>query len=247
MSGFSASTWLSWPWSRRDGTTTQNETSPLIAKGDSSADSVESLYDPADGSSEPQHAVGQSYGSNQSYLHPKGSPPDDKPHHHHRPYSASSYSMSDYCLKYLLFLSNLLFSVLGLTVLCLGVWGLATKESFAQERIGTIGTDPMLAFVALGLLLSALCLSGCVGALRENGRLLRCFAAAVLALLAAQVLAAIVAFGLRGDVEGYVRAAMLAAMERYQDDLDLRFLADEVQAGLQCCGADSYRDWEVNM
>ncbi|KAJ3600887.1 hypothetical protein NHX12_031861 [Muraenolepis orangiensis] len=149
--------------------------------------------------------------------------------------------------KYLLSLSNLLFSALGLAVLCLGLWGLVTKQSFAQERIAALGTDPMLLLLALGLLLSVLCLSGCVGALRENVCLLRCFSAAVLALMAAQVLAAIVAFGLRGQMEGYLRAGMLAAMARYRDDLDLRFLADEVQAGLQCCGADDYRDWEVNI
>ena len=134
-----------------------------------------------------------------------------------------------------------------MVVLCLGLWGLITKESFAQERIGSIGTDPMLVFVALGSLLSALCLSGCVGALRENGCLLRYFSAAVLALIAAQVLAAIVAFSLQGEVEGYMRSGLLTAMARYQDDLDLRFIVDEIQTGLECCGADDYRDWEVNM
>uniref|UniRef100_A0A8C8BZQ7 Tetraspanin 10 n=1 Tax=Oncorhynchus tshawytscha TaxID=74940 RepID=A0A8C8BZQ7_ONCTS len=93
----------------------------------------------------------------------------------------------DCLLKYLLFFSNLLFTVLGLVVLALGLWGLINKESFAQEKIGQISTDPMLVFVVLGLVLSTLCLSGCVGALRENCCL------------------------------------------------------------LQCCGADNYRDWEVNM
>uniref|UniRef100_A0A673W5G4 Tetraspanin 10 n=1 Tax=Salmo trutta TaxID=8032 RepID=A0A673W5G4_SALTR len=93
----------------------------------------------------------------------------------------------DCLLKYPLFFSNLLFTVLGLVVLALGLWGLINKESFAQEKIGQISTDPMLVFVMLGLVLSTLCLSGCVGALRENCCL------------------------------------------------------------LQCCGADNYRDWEVNM
>ena len=146
-----------------------------------------------------------------------------------------------------MFSSNLLFSVLGMVVLCLGLWGLVTKESFAQERIGGLGTDPMLLFAALGSLLTALCLVGCVGALRENGCLLRCFAAALLALVAAQVLAAIAAFSLQGAAGGYLRAGLLTAVARYQDDLDLRFIVDELQTGLECCGADNYRDWEVNV
>ncbi|CAL8274770.1 unnamed protein product [Lota lota] len=239
MSGFSVSRRLFWPfWSRR--ATAQNESSPLIPK-EGSADDEESLYGPPadDDSAEPQRDVEESQGSSRSDPHPKSFRPCNR--------RSSCRSASDHCLKGLVFLSNLLFSVLGMVVLCLGLWGLITKESFAQERIGSIGTDPMLVFVTLGSLLSALCLSGCVGALRENGCLLRCFSAAVLALIAAQVLAAIVAFGLRGEVEGHLRTALLAAMARYQDDLDLRFIVDEIQAGLQCCGADDYRDWEVNI
>uniref|UniRef100_A0AAY4BFJ0 Tetraspanin-10 n=1 Tax=Denticeps clupeoides TaxID=299321 RepID=A0AAY4BFJ0_9TELE len=120
-------------------------------------------------------------------------------------------------LKNALFISNLFFTVMGLVVLGMGLWGLITKESFAQERIGHIGTDPMLVFVFLGLTLCLLCLMGCVGSLRENSCLLRLFSGAVLILVAAQ------------------------------DDLDMRFITDEIQMNLQCCGADNYRDWEMNL
>uniref|UniRef100_A0A8C9YSD0 Tetraspanin n=1 Tax=Sander lucioperca TaxID=283035 RepID=A0A8C9YSD0_SANLU len=153
----------------------------------------------------------------------------------------------DYFLKYFLFLCNLVFTVLGLVVLGLGMWGLISKESFAQEKIGNIGTDPMLILVTLGFVLTTLCLSGCVGALRENCSLLKLFSAAVLVLITAQVLAAIMAYSLQDQVGGYLRSGMLAAMVRYQDDLDLRFITDEIQSNLQCCGADNYRDWELNI
>lgn len=157
------------------------------------------------------------------------------------------YSLMDYFLKYFLFLCNLMFTVLGLVVLGLGIWGLISKESFAQEKIGSIGTDPMLILVTLGFVLTMLCLSGCVGALRENCSLLKLFSCAVLVLITAQVLAAIMAYSLQGQIGGYLRSGMLAAMVRYQDDLDLRFIMDEIQSNLQCCGADNYRDWEINM
>lgn len=158
-----------------------------------------------------------------------------------------SYSLMDYFLKYFLFLCNLLFTVLGLVVLGLGMWGLISKESFAQEKISSIGTDPMLILVTLGVLLTMLCLSGCVGALRENCCLLRLFSAVMLVLITAQVLATIMAYNLQDQIGAYLRSGMLAAMVRYQDDLDLRFITDEIQTNLQCCGADNYRDWEINM
>lgn len=157
------------------------------------------------------------------------------------------YSFTDYLLKYILFLCNLMFTVLGLVVLGLGMWGLISKESFAQEKIGSIGTDPMLLLVTLGFLLTLLCLSGCVGALRENSFLLKLFSCVVLVLITAQVLVAIVAYSLQDQIGSYFRSGMLAAMVRYQDDLDLRFIVDEIQSNLQCCGADNYHDWEMNM
>lgn len=153
----------------------------------------------------------------------------------------------DYLLKYTLFLGNLTFTVLGLVILGLGMWGLISKESFAQEQIGSIGTDPMLVLVTLGFLLTLLCLSGCVGALRENSFLLKLFACVVLALIAAEVLVAIVLYSQQDQIGSYLRSGMLAAVARYQDDLDLRFIMDEIQTNLQCCGADNYRDWEINM
>lgn len=158
-----------------------------------------------------------------------------------------AYSLTDLFLKYFLFLSNLMFTILGLVVLGLGMWGLISKESFAQEKISSIGTDPMLVLVSLGVVLTALCLLGSVGALRENCVLLKVFSAVVLVLLGAQVLVAILSYTIQDQIRGYLRSGMLTAMARYQDDLDLRFIMDEIQTNLQCCGADDYRDWEINM
>ncbi|XP_066497612.1 tetraspanin-10 [Hoplias malabaricus] len=164
----------------------------------------------------------------------------------HFPQKRSLSDLTDYLLKYILFTSNLLFTALGLATMALGLWGLLSKESFAEEKLGSLGTDPMLLFVFLGLVLSLLCLTGCVGAVRENYCLLRTFSATLLTLVAAQVLAAIVAYSLEGRISEFLRSGILTAMVRYQDDLDLRFITDEIQTGLQCCGADNYRDWQIN-
>lgn len=156
-------------------------------------------------------------------------------------------TLGDYVLKIVLLTCNLVFTAFGLALLGLGLWGLVNKESFAQERIGQIGTDPMLVFLLLGLLLTLLCLTGCVGALRENYCLMRIFSIMVLTMVATQVLAAILAYSLQDKIVGVLRSSMLMAISRYQDDLDMRFITDEIQTGLQCCGADNYRDWEVNV
>ncbi|TNN29508.1 Tetraspanin-10 [Liparis tanakae] len=216
------------PWSRRDAA--QDESSPLIPKVSSAKEDVEELGDVTTES----HEAGPNKGQDNSPVSA-----GIQPHY--------IYSFMDYILKYFLILSNLMFTVLGLVVLVLGMWGLISKRSFAQEKIGSIGTDPMLVFLTLGFVLTMLCLSGCVGALRENSTLLKLFSAALLALIIAQVLTAIVVYSLQVQVGDYLRSGMLAAMVHYQDDLDLRFITDEIQSNLQCCGADNYRDWELNI
>ncbi|XP_041822897.1 tetraspanin-10 [Melanotaenia boesemani] len=219
---------ISWPWSRRD--TTQNESSPLIPKDGAAKQADEELG----------HATsGYQTGTNDGQHQNNPVFPKIQPHY--------SYSIMDYFLKYFMFLCNLVFTVMGMVVLGLGMWGLISKESFAQEKIGSIGTDPMLVLMTLGFLLTLLCLTGCVGALRENSFLLKVFSATVLALITVQVLIAIIAYSMQDQIGGYLRSGMLAAMAHYQDDLDLRFITDEIQSNLQCCGADSYRDWEINI
>lgn len=204
---------------------------PLFPKADPSAGDSEEL---ANVTTEPEQQGPKHGRYNNSSAYTKQAP-------------RFRYSLMDYFLKYFLFLSNLTFTILGLLVLGLGMWGLVSKESFAQEKIGSIGTDPMLILVSLGVVLTALCLLGSVGALRENCILLKVFSVVVLVLLSAQVLAAILAYTIQDQIRGYLRSGMLTAMARYQDDLDLRFIMDEIQTNLQCCGADHYRDWEVNM
>ncbi|KAI3359769.1 hypothetical protein L3Q82_014142 [Scortum barcoo] len=217
------------PWSRRD--TAQNESSPLIPKAGAAKEDPEEI----------SHVTTEFHQAGPNNGKENNSPVFASP----QPYNRCS--LMDYILKYLLFLCNLVFTVLGLVVLGLGMWGLISKESFAQEKIGSIGTDPMLILVTLGFVLTMLCLSGCVGALRENCTLLKLFSATVLVLITGQVLAAIMAYSVQDQIGSYLRSGMLVAMARYQDDLDLRFITDEIQSNLQCCGADNYRDWEVNI
>ncbi|NXH44012.1 TSN10 protein, partial [Dicaeum eximium] len=135
------------------------------------------------------------------------------------------------CVRYLAVLWNLLFLLLGLLTLAVGVWGLLTKSPVpGGERGVPLGSDPMLLFVLAGLGASSVSLAGCLGALRASPCLLRFFLGAVLAFGALEVL----------------RDLLLLCLLRYQEDPDLQFLVDEVQQSLQCCGLESYRDWESN-
>ncbi|XP_021493044.2 tetraspanin-10 [Meriones unguiculatus] len=156
-------------------------------------------------------------------------------------------SIGSSCVKYLTFLSNFVFSLLALLALAAGLWGLAVKSSVGSGWDGPLPTDPMLVLVLGGLVVSVVSLSGCLGALCENSCLLHCYCGAVLSCLALEALAGALVVALWGPLQAGLESALHAAIIRYWDDPDLRFLLDHVQLGLQCCGALSYQDWQQNL
>ncbi|XP_042658654.1 tetraspanin-10 [Tyto alba] len=150
------------------------------------------------------------------------------------------------CVRYLAFLWNLLFLLLGLLALAVGVWGLLAKGLLRGERLAPLGSDPMLLFVLVGLGASAVSLAGCLGTLRSSPCLLRFFVGATLVFVGLEVLGGLLLVVARHRLRDALRDALLLCLLRYQEEPDLRFLVDEVQRSLQCCGLGSYRDWETN-
>ncbi|NXC43279.1 TSN10 protein, partial [Penelope pileata] len=155
------------------------------------------------------------------------------------PHKPSAFSR---CVQHLAFLWNLLFLLLGLLTLAVGLWGLLAKG----ERTAPLSSDPMLLFVLVGLGASAVSLAGCLGALRSSVRLLRFFVGSVLAFVGLEVLGGLLLLAARQRLRDALRDALLLCLLRYQEEPDLRFLVDEVQHSLSCCGLSSYRDWESN-
>uniref|UniRef100_A0A8C5S8V0 Tetraspanin 10 n=1 Tax=Laticauda laticaudata TaxID=8630 RepID=A0A8C5S8V0_LATLA len=151
-----------------------------------------------------------------------------------------------HCAKCLTFTWNTIFSIIGLFILAIGIWGLSEKESLESERITYLGSDPMLFFVLVGLVATSISLLGCIGALFESIFLLKLFTGGIMLSLVLEVLSGIVVFSLRQHIKSSLQNFLMVAMLQYQDDLDLQFIMDEIQAGLQCCGVKSYLDWKAN-
>uniref|UniRef100_A0A452UMZ8 Tetraspanin-10 n=1 Tax=Ursus maritimus TaxID=29073 RepID=A0A452UMZ8_URSMA len=160
---------------------------------------------------------------------------------------ASSLPLESSCLKYLTFLFNFLFSLLGLLALAIGLWGLAGKGSLGSSGGAALPEDPLLGLVLGGLAVSAVSLAGCLGALCENACLLHCFSGGLIAFLALEAVVGALLVAFWGPLQDGLESTLHAAITHYQDDPDLHFLIDQVQLGLQCCGVSSYRDWTWNL
>ncbi|KAM4692258.1 tetraspanin-10, partial [Rhinophrynus dorsalis] len=149
-------------------------------------------------------------------------------------------------IKYFMFFFNFVISIISFLMLGFGVWGLLDKQSLMRDRIGHLGSDPMFLFIMVGLTVSVLSVSGCVGFIRENICLLKVFSAGISVLIIIQLLSVIFALSFRDHIQNSVRSSMVVALTRYQDDSDLRFIMDEIQLGMECCGIQSYQDWALS-
>ncbi|XDB61512.1 hypothetical protein AB1E18_014869 [Capra hircus] len=134
-----------------------------------------------------------------------------------------------------------------LLALAIGLWGLAVKGSLGSSWGSPLPADPMLGLVLGGLAVSAVSLAGCLGALCENAFLLRCFSGGVLAFLVLEAAVGALVVALWGQLQDGLEHVLRLAITHYQDDPDLCFLIDQVQLGLQCCGAATYQDWQRNL
>uniref|UniRef100_A0A8D2LMW2 Tetraspanin-10 n=1 Tax=Varanus komodoensis TaxID=61221 RepID=A0A8D2LMW2_VARKO len=150
-------------------------------------------------------------------------------------------------IKYLTFIWNLTFCITGSLILAIGIWGLSDKESLTSERITYLGSDPMLFFVLAGLAASTMALLGCTGALFENTCLLKLFTGGIITFVILEALGGIVLVSVQHQIKASLQDSLMVAVLRYQDDPDLQFIMDEIQAGLQCCGVESYLDWKTNL
>jgi hypothetical protein len=154
------------------------------------------------------------------------------------------------CLRYLIFVVNFFFWLLGMVLVAVGVWGLV-EQGWVQVRefFDKLGETTLvfifIFLIVLGLLMAVIGFFGCCGAYQESICLLIAYLVTVALLIAAQV-------GL--GVFIYVRSDL--ANERFNASL-LKVLNETSNEGsavgmsiimfqntVGCCGVNSYWDYK---
>ncbi|XP_019281249.2 leukocyte antigen CD37 isoform X1 [Panthera pardus] len=163
-------------------------------------------------------------------------------------------SAQDSCLsliKYLLFVFNLFFFVLGSLIFCFGIWILIDKTSF----VSFVGLSFMplqiwsKALAISGILTMGLALLGCVGALKELRCLLGLYFGILLLLFAMQITLGILISTQRTRLERRVKDIVMETIQRYHahpEESAAEESWDYVQFQLRCCGWNSPQDWLSN-
>merc|ERR1712032_1523950 len=139
------------------------------------------------------------------------------------------------CIKYSLFLFNLLFALSGLLLIVVG----GVIQGAYSQYLDFLGDQ----FFNTPVFLVAV--FGCCGAIKENHCMTTTFAVLMGVIFLMEIGAGIAAYKLKGQVRGLVYANMESGMQNYGEEKyeGVTQTWDVLQRELRCCGTQEYMDW----
>lgn len=143
------------------------------------------------------------------------------------------------CLKYLLFLFNLLFWLAGCAVLGIGIWIRVDPHFHQFVDIQYLYTASYI-LIGIGSAMMVICFMGCCGSLKENQCMLGTFWFFLLIIMLGVAGCMVAAYFKKDDVKDVITQTLRTAVKAYYDEENpwAKVMMDSVQEELNCCGAD---------
>lgn len=152
-----------------------------------------------------------------------------------------SFGMS--CVKYLLFLFNLLFALSGIVILTVGILIQQMYYTYQQFIDEKFFSAPMI-LIVVGVIVFMVAFFGCCGAIKESNAMLITFAVMLGLIFIMEVAGGITGYLLQDDIHGMLETRMASGMQDYGKHQDITNSWDVLQYDLKCCGVKSGTDWE---
>ncbi|XP_028975869.1 leukocyte antigen CD37 isoform X2 [Esox lucius] len=151
-------------------------------------------------------------------------------------------------IKYILFLFNLLFCILGALLLSLGIWIVLAETSFFMPAPPHISFSVLSYFFMFGGSVTMLLgFFGCLGALKEVKCMLGMFFFLLSVLLAAQIVGAVLLYTQKtlfaSQVEEHVIDVMTSFRKNESNYWNFKKTLDYVQQEMRCCGWSGPNNW----
>ncbi|XP_018423488.1 PREDICTED: CD63 antigen [Nanorana parkeri] len=146
------------------------------------------------------------------------------------------------CVKYLIFLFNLLFCICGVALIGLGIYvQIYLNETLAIKSASASGAPIVL--IAVGVVIFFISFFGCCGAAKENYCMVTTFAVLLVLVFLVEIAAAIAGYVFRNKVQDVYRDTFKDSMSKYNSTKQAKDKIDEVQKAFKCCGANASSDW----
>ncbi|XP_076022015.1 tetraspanin-7-like isoform X2 [Genypterus blacodes] len=146
-----------------------------------------------------------------------------------------------FCLKTLLLLYSLIFWVTGVVLLSVGLWW----RFMLAPYMALISHSPDAPYVltGTGAAIVLFGLFGCFATCRGRPWMLKLYAAFLLLVFLAELIAGISGFIFRHEIKGTFLTTYSDAVLKYDGRDDRSLAVDGIQRRLQCCGVYNYTSW----
>lgn len=152
------------------------------------------------------------------------------------------------CVKYTLFIFNVIFWLAGLAAVGVGIWLLFDPGRF-NDFLGKYSfTIPASILIASGLFVCFVGFCGCAGAIRENKCMLGTYFSMLLLIFCAEIAAGVLGFLYRDKIKQEITAkSQSVILTKYgTGNTDIDHSVDILQEKMKCCGVKSSAEYATS-
>ncbi|XP_011495693.1 PREDICTED: CD63 antigen [Ceratosolen solmsi marchali] len=151
-------------------------------------------------------------------------------------------STSSQCIKYLMFVFNLLFVITGIILLSIGSVIHSVYYNYHHFLDDRFFSVPSL-LIAVGSIIFFIAFFGCCGAVRENYCMIVTFATLMVLVFILELSAGISGYVLRNTASENIQEKMLETMKNYNKSVDITEVWNKLQKDFECCGTNNPTEW----
>uniref|UniRef100_A0A4W5PA74 Tetraspanin n=1 Tax=Hucho hucho TaxID=62062 RepID=A0A4W5PA74_9TELE len=147
------------------------------------------------------------------------------------------------CVKYLMFVFNLIFWLGGCGLFGVGVWLSFTQSEFSSLPLSFPSLSAANLLLVAGGVTMVTGFLGCLGALKEQRCLLMTFFVILLLLVLTEVTLTLVLHIFHSELDTKAQEELKEGMKDYSSKEELKKSWDNVQKMFKCCGVTNKTDW----
>lgn len=146
------------------------------------------------------------------------------------------------CVKYLLFVFNLLFVITGIILLSIGVAIHGIYHNYQHFLDNKFLSVPSL-LIAIGTIIFFIAFFGCCGAVRENYCMIVTFTSLLAIVFVLELAGGISGYVLRARASTIIQGKMINTMNDYDNSTEIKKVWDQLQYEFHCCGTNDASEW----
>lgn len=151
-------------------------------------------------------------------------------------------STSSQCIKYLMFVFNLLFVITGVILLSIGSVIHSVYYNYHHFLDDRFFSVPSL-LIAVGSIIFFIAFFGCCGAARENYCMIITFATLMVLVFILELSAGISGYVLRSSASENIKEKMQETMKNFNKSIDITEVWNKLQTDFECCGTTGPSEW----